>query len=103
MGILNLFAKPSPAIRRLPHGSLTVDREANVVATTIPSGIDPELLHELGQQVLQLFRQARKAQIPLSELNLYFASLQITAREMRGGAILFLKPRDAFNSPTTTL
>ncbi len=101
MGILSLFAKPSPAIRRLPHGSLTVDREANIVATTIPSGIEPELLQDIGRQVLRLFSEARKAQIPLSEMNVYFASLQITAREMRGGAILFLKPRDAFNSPTT--
>ncbi len=100
MGILSLFAKPSPAIRRLPHGSLTVDRDANIVATTIPSGIDTALLHEVGEQVLRLFHEARKAQMPLAQLNLFFASLQITAREMRGGAILFIKPRDAFNSPS---
>jgi len=37
--------------------------------------------------------------MPLSELTLQFGSLQITARELRGGAIIFLTPKHSFNSP----
>jgi hypothetical protein len=33
--------------------------------------------------------------MPLAEINLYFASLRITARELRGGAIIFLFPQTA--------
>jgi hypothetical protein len=50
-------------------------------------------LHEVAVEVLRLFREARAAQMPLSEFNLHFASLRITAREMRGGAIVFLSPK----------
>lgn len=98
MGILKLFSKASPAVQRLPHGSLTLDRNASIVATTIPSAFEPELLQEIGSQVIDLFREARKAQMPLTELHLHFASLQITAREMRGGAVIFLKPKDLFKA-----
>lgn len=101
MGLLSLFSKSSsPAVRRLPRGSITLDRNAKVIATTISSSFESELLHEIGRQILRLFREARKAQMPLTELNLHFASLQITAREMRGGAILFLKPKDLFQAPS---
>jgi hypothetical protein len=101
MGLLSLFSKPSAAVQRLPHGSLTLDRDANIVASTISSGTTPALLQELGQQVLHLFREAHKAQMPLTELKLHFGSLQITAREMRGGAIVFLKPKDMFTGTTS--
>jgi hypothetical protein len=37
----------------------------------------------------------------MAEVSLHFASLHITARELRGGAIIFLFPQAAF-SPTTT-
>jgi hypothetical protein len=50
-------------------------------------------LRDIAAEVLLLFREARAAQMPLSELNLDFASLQITAREMRGGAFVFLSPK----------
>jgi len=62
----------------------------------LPSGT----YQDIGSQVLRLFRDARKAQIPLSEFTLHFASLQITARELRGGAIIFLTPKHSFNSPS---
>jgi hypothetical protein len=98
MGILKLFSKPAPGVQRLPYGSLTVDREAHIVATTISSSFSPDLLQEIARQVLRLFREARKAQMPLAELKLHFASLQLTAREMRGGALIHLKPKDSFNT-----
>jgi len=102
MGLLSLFSKPSPALQLLPTGSMTIDRNCHVLATTISSSCPSELIQDIGSQVLRLFREARKAQMPLSELTLQFASLQITARELRGGAIIFLTPKHSFNSPTET-
>ena len=93
MGFLKLFSKNRPAVQRLPSGSMTVDREGRVVMSTVASSYPPGLLREISIEVLRLFDEARKAQIPLSEFSLHFASLRITAREMRGGAIVFLAPK----------
>jgi hypothetical protein len=93
MGILKFFSKSSATLQRLPSGSLTVDRMGNVVTTTISSGYPQHLLREVAGEVLRIFQEAKKAQLPLSELNIHFASLRITAREMRGGAIIFLSPK----------
>ena len=96
MGLLkNLFSKPRAAVRRLPTGSITVDRNGQIVTTTVSSACPPQMLHHIAEAVLKLFREARAKHLPLAELNLHFASLQITAREMRGGAIIFLSPRIA--------
>jgi hypothetical protein len=101
MGLVKLFSKSRPAVQRLPAGGMTVDRHGKIVATTVSSAYPPELLREIADEVLLLFREARAAQVPLSELNLHFASLQITAREMRGGAFVYLSPKTQFaNSPS---
>lgn len=104
MGLLNLFSKSRPAVHRLPTGSITVDRNGQIVTTTVSSTYPPALLRNITEEVLTLFREARTKHLPLAELNLHFASLQITAREMRGGAIIFLSHRNAtfnaLNSPT---
>jgi hypothetical protein len=98
MGLLNLFSKPSPTVQLLPAGSMTLDRNACILATTISSAYDQELLQEIGENILRLFREARKAQMPLSEFTLHFASLRITARDLRGGAIVYLAPKHTFNA-----
>jgi hypothetical protein len=92
MGLLNLFAKPRPVLQRLPSGSMTVDRDGNIVTTTISSSYPEDILQEVADEVLNLFVEARKAHLPLHDLKIQFASLHITAREARGGAIIFLSP-----------
>jgi hypothetical protein len=72
---------------------MTVDRTGNLVTTTISSAYPQHVLQDIANEVLRMFQEARKAQMPLSELNIHFASLRITAREMRGGAIVFLSPK----------
>lgn len=98
MGFLSLFSKPSPGVQVLPSGTVTVDRNNKILATTVSSACSEDVLQEIGDQVLTLFRQARKAQLPLSELTIHFSSLKITARELRGGAIIFLAPKHTFNA-----
>jgi hypothetical protein len=80
---------------------MTVDRDGNVVATTVASTYPLGLLREIAGEVLSVFHEARAAQMPLSEFNLHFATLRITAREMRGGAIVFLSPKIPFKSPSS--
>ncbi len=94
MGLLNLFNKPSATLLRLPSGSFTVDADGEVLARTIPASFPADLVSELGQHVVSAFRGAARAQLPLSELVIRYPSLKITARELRGGAIIFLSPKN---------
>ena len=93
MGFLSMFTKPAPTLTRLPSGCFTVDRAGKVVISTLPQAFSSELTREVAGLVLQSFRDAQKAQLPLSELVVHYASLKIVAREMRGGAIVFLTPQ----------
>jgi hypothetical protein len=102
MGILKMiFGGGNAAVQQLPAGTVTVDRRGQIVTSTVSSAYPGSLLHGIGRDVLDLFREARTAQMPLAEVSLHFASLRITARELRGGAIIFLFPQTAL-SPTPT-
>jgi len=102
MGLLTLFSKPAPNLLRLPSGSFTVDRDGRVLVGTISSNFPPDLLEQLGRDVLATFREAEAAQLPLSQLILNYASLRVTARELRGGALIFLSPVTPGMSTTTS-
>ena len=93
MGFLKLFAKPAPTLLRLPSGSFTVDREGAVLMGTLPSSFPPSVVKEIAQLVRAAFGEAAAAQLPLAELIVSYPSLKITARELRGGAIVFLAPK----------
>ena len=94
MGLLSLFAsKPAPSLLRLPSGSFTVDREGKVLIGTLPSTFPTALASDIAAQVLAAFREAEAAQLPLSVLIINYPTLKVTAREMRGGAIVFLSSR----------
>jgi len=85
------------AVQQLPSGSIAVDREGNVVTSTVSSTYSKDLLQTIGRDVLTLFREAREAQMPLAEVTIHFVSLRITARELRGGAVIFLFPQTALS------
>jgi hypothetical protein len=93
MGLLNFFAKPAPTLLRLPSGSFSVDREGSVLTSTLPSSFPAGLVKDIAQQVRGAFEEAAEAQLPLTELNIHYPSLKISARELRGGAIVFLSPK----------
>ena len=86
----NLFSKPATPLMRLPSGSFTLDRDGRVLVATLPSSFPSELVAQIGRGVLETFREAQAAQLPLSELIIRYGSLKISAIEMRGGAIVFL-------------
>jgi hypothetical protein len=100
MGFLKkLFRRSRATVQQLPSGSLTVDRNGEVVTSTVSSAYPKNLLREIGREVLLLFRESRVSQMPLGEVSIHYASLRITARELRGGAIIFLFPQTAL-TPT---
>src|ERR1039457_5125778 len=101
MGFLKRFFRSHAAVQQLPAGSIAVDRNGPLVRYTVSSAYPKELLRDIAQEVLSLFCAARAAQMPLAEVSIHFASLHITARELRGGAIIFLFPQAAF-SPIIT-
>jgi hypothetical protein len=96
MGLLTLFTKPASTLHRLPSGSFTVTREGKVLIGTLPSTFPIGLVRDIADQVLGAFREADAAQLPLSVLTINYPSLKITAREMRGGAMVFLAPREPY-------
>jgi hypothetical protein len=99
MGFLSkLFGFSRPVVRSLPSGSITVSRKGEIVTSTVSSAYPRALLMEIAREVLRQFHEAREAQLALSELTLQFASFRITAREIRGGAIIFLSPQNVFET-----
>jgi hypothetical protein len=99
MGILKkLFGGSDACVQQLPAGTVTVDRQGRVVTSTVSSTFPQPLLHAIGRDVLELFREARAGQMALAEVSLHFGSLRITARELRGGAIIFLFPQSAMSA-----
>ena len=95
MGFLKKLFGGLAAVQQLPSGTITVDRDGSIVASTVSSTYPKSLLQTIARDVLELLREARLAQMPLAEVSLHFGSLRITARELRGGAIIFLLPQTA--------
>lgn len=94
MGLLKWFSSSRPAVHKPPSGSFTVDRHGNVMTSTVGADSPVSLLGGIAKEILLVFREARTAQMPLTEVNFDFAGLQIGARDMQGGAIIFLSPKN---------
>ena len=100
MGLLDLFSRSSrKALVHLPSGSFTLDREGKVMTSTLPQSFPEQFILEIGKQVLTCFRSAERAHLQLSEMVFQYAALKILARELRGGAIVFLMPQANSQSP----
>jgi hypothetical protein len=102
MGLLKFFsteAQPPAVPTRLPSGSFTIDAAGRVLTSTLPRSFPEHVTEEIGQEVLAAFRSGQQAGLSLSELVIHFCALRITARELRGGAIVFLSPQ-SFHRPS---
>jgi len=103
MGLLSFIRRNRRSkLVRLPSGSFTLDREGNVMTSTLPQGFPESQIHTIGKCVLSAFHHAKKAQMPLSELIVNYSALRILARELRGGAIVFLMPSSGAQSARRT-
>lgn len=94
MGILKPFTRTLKPLRpeRLPSGCYTLHRGGELVASTLPSSFSREAMLEVGRVVIEAFHSAQKTNLPLTDLHLKFSGLTITARELRGGALIFFEP-----------
>jgi hypothetical protein len=99
MAFLKFFSKSAPKLVALPRGSFTVDRQGRILISTLPQLFPTAIVKDISEQVLAAFRAAQAAKSPLTELIIRYPTLKLTARELRGGAIIFLVPQ-TLSSPT---
>ena len=92
MGFLTRLT-PKSGLHRLPSGAFTVDPRGNIVSSTVPQWVPEAQVREIGQQILAVFKAAAAARLQFSEMKVQYAAFKITARELRGGAMIFLSPR----------
>jgi hypothetical protein len=96
MGILSFFSKTQPTgaeMTRLPTGSFTVDGHGRIIVSTLPQTFSQNVAKDIGRLILDTFHSAQETQLPLTELIIQYSALKITARSLRGGAIIFFTPR----------
>ena len=100
MGLLSLLrGRGKSDIKRLPQGTFTIDSHGRIVSSTLPHSLSAGQVRDIGQHILAIFQGARTAQLPLYELVVNYGVFKITAREMRGGAMVFLAPIAAETPP----
>lgn len=101
MGLLSsIFARDTHSgLAVLPSGSFTIDRDGRMLASTLGGTFSNDIIQEIGTRVLQAFRLAHQAQMPLTEVTIQYSALKILARELRGGAIIFMSPQNFDASP----
>jgi hypothetical protein len=93
MGFLSFKPDTGMAMLKLPSGSFTVDRAGNIVSSTVPTSFPPAQINRIAEFVLNTFERGHEAGYPFAELIIHFAAFKLSARELRGGAIVFLSPQ----------
>lgn len=94
MGVLKPFSRSLKPLRpeRLPSGSFSIHSGGEIVSSTLPSSFPSQIVLQVGQTVLAAFRRAQEANLPLGEMHIHFSGITVTARELKGGALIFLNP-----------
>ena len=92
--MLSLFKRKwTGRVSKLPSGSFALDRDGKIVVSTLPQSFPEAQMREIGERVMAFFNGAQEAQMPQQELNVYYPTLKVTARFLRGGALIFLSPQ----------
>jgi hypothetical protein len=93
MGVLTTMReRNSVTVDRLPGGCFSLHRGGEIAGSTLPGTFAPEKMAEIGRIVMEAFRRAQEANLLLTDLRFHFSGLQICARDLRGGALIFLTP-----------
>jgi hypothetical protein len=94
MGFLTLFSRRKEKLPlRLPLGTFTVGRSGEINTSTLPRSFPLDCARAIADTVVLTFRQARESRLPLAEFNVNYPGLKVVARDLGGGAIIFLQPR----------
>lgn len=75
-----------------PSGCFTADSSGRIIASTLPGSFSPETAGKIAEAIIATFRHGQQAQMTLGELQIQYAACKLSARELRGGAIVFLAP-----------
>jgi len=79
---------------RFPRGSYTVSAGGKVVISTLPGSFSRDRMEAIGKVILSALASARELGTPFTELAADFAGLEIRARDLAGGAIIFVTPQE---------
>ena len=82
----------SPA--HFPRGSYTVAADGGIVVSTLPRSFPRDHMEAIGKAVISALTTARELGTPFKELAADFAGLEIRARDLAGGAIIFITPQE---------
>jgi hypothetical protein len=92
---MKIFSKAKPVgPARFPRGSFTVSAAGQIVVSTLPSNFPRERMLDIGNVVLTTLNSARELGTPFAELAADFAGVEIRARDLSGGAIIFVTPQE---------
>jgi hypothetical protein len=101
--ITAFFIKPKkPALVQLPTGTFTIDRNGQIITSTLPQSFHPMDVQTIGNNVLAAFRSAERAEMRFAEFIIHYSGLKVLAREQRGGAIVFVMPQNLRAKPETS-
>src|SRR5829696_6880480 len=94
MGVLKPFSRERKhaSVDRLPSGCFTLHRGGELAGSTLPGNFSPDKMLEIGRIVQQAFHSAQTSGLLLTDLHIHYSGLMISARELRGGALIFLSP-----------
>ncbi len=85
-------ANPSP--EHFARGSFTVTKTGSVLVSTLPLNFPLEKMEAIGRLVVFALASAAELGTPLVELAAHYAGLEIRARDLAGGAIVYLNPQE---------
>jgi hypothetical protein len=98
--ITAFFIKPKkPALVQLPTGTFTIDRNGQIITSTLPQSFHSIDVQAIGSNVLAAFRSAERAEMRFAEFIIHYSGLKVLAREQRGGAIVFVMPQSLTAKP----
>jgi hypothetical protein len=103
MGVLKPFSRSTVPVQNdlLVTGCFAVHRGGGLVSSTLPISFPVKVAEEISRAVMEAFRSAIQAGLPLTDLHVHYSGITIVARELRGGALIFLQPKKTlFNRHT---
>lgn len=97
MGVLRPFIRTEIPVEagRMPSGCFAVHREGGIICSTLPVWFPARTVSEIGRVVVAAFRVAAETNVSLTELHVRYRGLTLLARDLRGGALIFLFPSEA--------
>ena len=79
---------------QFPCGSYTVTSTGKIAVSTLPSSFPRVIMEVIGKVFLSTLGSATDLGCPLTELAADFPSVEVRARVVEGGAIIFITPQE---------